>query len=65
MINSTIVSISHYLPLKVENEIVLRKFTVSFKILIDVIPLRSKKAGRFEKIFDFARSHFIVKRASQ
>ena len=28
------------------------------------LPLRSKKAGRFEKLHGFARSHFIVTRGS-
>ena len=27
---------------------------------IDFLPLKSKKPGRFKKLLDFARSHFIM-----
>ena len=30
----------------------------------DTVPLRSKKAGRFEKLLGFARSHSIATRGS-
>ena len=36
----------------------------SFKNISVVVPLRSKKAGRFEKLLGFARSHSIVTRYS-
>ena len=36
------------------------KFLAPFGIL----PLRSKKAGRFEKLLGFARSHYTVTRGS-
>ena len=29
---------------------------------IDFLPLKSRKPGRFKKLLDFARSHFIMTR---
>ena len=37
---------------------------VCSKVIFVRLPLRSKKAGRFEKLLSFARSHSIVTRGS-
>ena len=43
----------------------IRNLTLSDLIFVaKKLPLRSKKAGRFEKPLSFARSHFIVTRDS-
>ena len=53
-------------PSKDFHQISLKLFFIFYGTIINlkVLPLRSKKAGRFLKLFGFSRSHSIVTRGS-
>ena len=49
---------------QMNTKLLLMNLYEALKFTENNVPLRSKKAGRFEKLLDFAGSHSIVTRGS-